>query len=93
MFDGSISASSADRKSRAISLAGGLLIAGSCFALLFAVIAHLMPLFFLRFTESRYARLLPAVSAVFIPVVVLIVCLKQRVKRVRVRPHHLLDRS
>jgi hypothetical protein len=92
MFDGSISTITADRKSRGFSLAAGLLIAGSCFALLFAAIAHLIPSF-LRFTESPYARLLAAVNAVFIVVVGLIVCLKRRAKRLQVRPHHLRDRS
>ncbi|MGA7078786.1 MAG: hypothetical protein WBQ43_16845 [Terriglobales bacterium] len=87
MFDESPSAGGAERKSLAMSLVAGLLIAGSCFALLFVVMAHLIPLF-ARFTESPYARLLPVVSTLLISVGGSLRYLGRRGRRVPARPRH-----
>jgi hypothetical protein len=80
MFDGSTSVSIADGKWRGASLAAGLLIAGSCFALLFAVMAHLIPLFE-RFTESPHASWLKIVSIFFVSFGGLRRYLKRRAKQ------------
>jgi hypothetical protein len=84
MVDGSISASIANRKTHGMSLLAGFLIAGSCFILLFAGLAHLIPMFD-RFAASAQFRLFPAFSIVLISVSGLIRYLRQRAKRAQVR--------
>ena len=84
MFDANVAVSAADSKRRGMALTAGLLIAGSCFVLLFVAMAHLVPLF-LRFTDSPYATLLPVVSTLFISVGGLRLYLRGRAQRGRVR--------
>ena len=83
MFDANVAVSAADSKRRGMALTAGLLIAGSCFVLLFVAMAHLVPLF-LRFTDSPYAKL-PVVSTFFISVGGLRLYLTGRAQRGRVR--------
>jgi hypothetical protein len=80
MFDVSILVETADRRSPGLSLAVGFLIAGSCFALLFVAMAHLIPLF-LRFVESPQGRLLQIVPILSILVSGLVVYLRRRAKK------------
>jgi len=82
MFDSSISESAADRKNRGMSLAAGLLIASSCFALLFVAMAHLIPLV-LCFIHSPQSKWLPAVSLSLVTISGLIACLRLRAKKAR----------
>jgi hypothetical protein len=84
MFDVSISVKTADRKSRGLSLVAGLLIAGSCSALLFVAMAHLIPLF-LRFVESPQAGLLPAFCILSLSFFGLVVYFKRRGKKTTYR--------
>jgi len=80
MADVSDSPNIADRRSHGLKLALGFLIAGSCFALVFVVMARLIPLF-LRFTESPQARLLPAFSILSGLIFGLVVYFKRRAKK------------
>lgn len=49
----------------AISVVGDILISIACFSLLFWTVAHVTP-WFIDFLQSRWARILPAVSCLFI---------------------------
>jgi hypothetical protein len=65
MEDGNASAITGEDKIRAMSFAGGLLIAVACFALLFAVLARFIPAF-IRFADSPRGRFLPIASIFFV---------------------------
>jgi hypothetical protein len=58
---------SAEKSHWATSIALGALIAAGSFMLVLSVVAGFMPKFFL-FLDSRWARLLPAISILFISI-------------------------
>jgi hypothetical protein len=89
VFKGSTAATVSDGKSWGMSLAAGTAIAASCFALLFAVMARLIPLFG-RFTESNYSRLLPITLLLFIFVPLRGLYLRRRSSRL---PEHANKKS
>ena len=84
MADESISESPTSRKSQLISLAAGFLIAGLGFALLWALMAYLIPLWF-KFDASPRSRLLMPLAVLFISVGGLMRYLRGRAKRVQTR--------
>ena len=68
------------RNGRGLSFAGGFLIAGGCFVLVFAGIAYFMPVF-MRFVNSPYAKLIPLFSICFISFSGFITYWKRRASR------------
>ena len=72
----------AEKSSWAVSIALGALIAAASFTLVLAAAAWFMPKF-LSFTQSRWARLLPAISILFISTSGLVHFLRKRRSNIR----------
>ena len=73
----------AEKSSWAVSIVLGVLIAAASFTLVFSAVAWFMPKF-LWFTQTRWAGLLPLISALFISTSGLVRYLRMR--RTRKRP-------
>ena len=87
MADENTASRSGNGKVQLLPLAAGLLIAGLCFALLFAAMAYLIPVLF-RFDMSPRSRVLAPLAILFISVGGLIRYVRGRAERVRARTRH-----